>query len=419
MQNFGVFKIKGITFKVHPSWWLILALFTLSSKGEFARVFGEQLPAWQGWCVGILTSLLLFYSVFLCELGRCFMALNEGLKVRQINLFLFTVLTRTSEKSSNSLSDFRIAISGPFLNLIIILLCILFINLFPNISSLIIFPLRQSARINSLLILFNLLPIIPLNGGIVVKSLVWYFTNDQRKGYIFAIKLGKYLSLFFILIGAIIIFNSGGINGLFFIIIGWFGFSSSRSEGQTLALQDALLEILIKDISSKKFRVIDETKSLKSLSEIRFSTSQENKSSEWVLLTNSGRWVGFITDSPLKEVPAKDWDKYFLANYKRPLTDLPSVLGKQPIWHAVLKLEKIKEGRLLVFNSAGLPSGTVDKADLGERTLKKLGIILPSTFIEIARKNNTYPLGLSLPKIVQGMINSGLIQESDLDRLTE
>ena len=73
----------------------------------------------------------------------------------------------------------------------------------------------------------------------------------------------------------------------------------------------------------------------------------------------------------------------------------------------------------MVFNSAGLPSGTVDKADLGEITLKKLGIILPSTFIEIARKNNTYPLGLSLPKIVQGMINSGLIQESDLERLTE
>ena len=121
----------------------------------------------------------------------------------------------------------------------------------------------------------------------------------------------------------------------------------------------------------------------------------------------------------MNDIPVKDWDKYPLESYKKPLEDLPSILGNSPIWHAVLKLEKLKEGKLLVLNNAGFPSGTIDKADIGEKTLKKLGIVLPRNFIELARKNNSYPLGVSLPKIVEGMITSGLIQKSELERLTK
>ena len=121
MQGFGLFKIKGISFKVHPSWWLILILFALSSQGQFAREFGDQLPAWQSWYVGVLTSSLLFSSVLLCELGRYYIALNEGIEVGYVQLFLFGGLTRIDDKSSNPISNFKIAISGPILNLLIIL----------------------------------------------------------------------------------------------------------------------------------------------------------------------------------------------------------------------------------------------------------------------------------------------------------
>lgn len=347
------------------------------------------------------------------------MAFSEGVEVNYIKLFLLSGLAKIDDQCSNPISNFRIAISGPLLSFCIAIICFSFIYILSDLDTMTFYLFRQIGRINLILGFFNLLPILPLNGGVIVKSLVWYFTNDQRKGHISANKIGRYLSFFALFIGGLIIFTSGGFNGVLLIVMSWFGLTSYKSQEQTIALQDTLSKVFIKDVAKRNFRVLDENKSLRLLSELNISSSEDKYSSEWVLLSNSGRWVGYITDENLKEIPAKYWDNYSMASYKKPLEDLPSIIDNKPIWHAVLKLEKIKEGRLLVINSAGLPSGTIDKADLGEEALKKLGIILPKTFIDLARKSNSYPLGISLPKIVYGMINSGLIQKSELDKLTK
>ena len=110
------------------------------------------------------------------------------------------------------------------------------------------------------------------------------------------------------------------------------------------------------------------------------------------------------------------WEQYLLADYKKTLSDLPSISEQSPLWAAVLALEKQKDQRLLVFNLAGLPSGTIDKVDLSEIVLKKLGLKLPKTILDEARKNNIYPLGISLVKLVERMINNSLIQKSELDK---
>ena len=101
-----------------------------------------------------------------------------------------------------------------------------------------------------------------------------------------------------------------------------------------------------------------------------------------------------------------------MGEYSKPLNDLPSINSKEPLWKAVLKLESIKERRVLVYNLAGLPSGTIDRVDIGEAVLLKIGVKLPKKFLEIARKQSMYPLGMSLVQLVEGMISSGLIKQS-------
>jgi len=76
----------------------------------------------------------------------------------------------------------------------------------------------------------------------------------------------------------------------------------------------------------------------------------------------------------------------------------------------VMALEQAEEGRLLVFNIAGLPSGTLDRVDLAEAVLKRLGVRLPAQFVEAARSQNTYPLGMALPQVVDSMVSGGMVE---------
>ncbi len=418
MQGFELIKLKGISLRIHPSWVLILILFTVASQGQLSREFDAQFPAWQTWGVAVFTSFLLFLSVAVYEISHSFMALYEGIKINSIYLFFLGGLERFGQQCSSPLSNLRVAIAGPLASLSTAFLFFILANIYSNINPLILNALSQIIGVNLILALFNLLPSLPLDGGEIIKSLVWYFTGSQRKGHKVANISGHYLSLLGLFLGGLIAFSGGGINGLWLIIIGWLGLTSSKSQDQIMLLQEALSEVLVRDASRKRFRVLEENNTLKVLSELKLTSLKENGFSEWVLLCSSGRWTGYITDKPLKEIPSDNWESYPLASYKKPLSELPSIRDDIPLWGAVLKLEELKEMKLLVFNSAGLPSGIIDKADLGAITLKKLGVNIPKSFLELARKNNTYPLGLSLLKIVHGMIASGLIQKSELEKLT-
>ena len=87
MDSWEFMRIRGIPLRVHPSWFLILILFTWTAEGQLSKAVDNVLPFWLSWGVGLKTALLLFLSVVLHELGHSFMALHEGVKVRSITLF--------------------------------------------------------------------------------------------------------------------------------------------------------------------------------------------------------------------------------------------------------------------------------------------------------------------------------------------
>merc|ERR1711991_68260 len=100
--------------------------------------------------------------------------------------------------------------------------------------------LTQLGGINLVLALFNLLPGLPLDGGLILKSLVWQWTGSQRRGIQVATASGRFLSLLAVVIGFWIVLRGGGFAGLWLVLLGWFGMSASRSQTQTLALQQVL-----------------------------------------------------------------------------------------------------------------------------------------------------------------------------------
>ncbi len=413
LEGWQLLKVKGIPLIIHPSWLVILLLFTWSAQGQINAVTEASVPLWFSWCLGLVTAIMLFLSVLLHELGHSFMALHEGVKVRSITLFLLGGVARVEKECATPMGTLRVALAGPLVSIFLALICFQSIQKAEQLSPFLSNLLTQLGSLNLVLGLFNLLPGLPLDGGVILKSLVWKFTGSYRKGVEAATATGRFLSVLAIVLGILVSIKGGLISGLWLIVLGWFGLSASRSQSQMLALQQALKNLRVEKAAGRSFRVFEEDQPVRRLSEIQAPSPDGKQIPDWVLICNSGRWVGYVAEKLLKDLPVQSWDKYCMGDYLKPLNDLPAISYKAPLWEAVLALEKSKEGRLLVFNIAGLPCGTLEKVDLGIAVLKELGINLPANFIDPARKLNSYPLGMNLLRIVETMHSSGIIDTSN------
>ena len=408
MGSWKIMKIRGIQLKIHPSWFLVFLYFTLLARDQFETLLDGQASIWNGWVIGFFTSLLLFLSVLLHELAHSFVAIGEGLKVRDITLFFLGGMANLEEECTTSKGSLRIAISGPTVSLLLAFLMILLSNTLLGSNLIISNLFKQVGSLNLLIGVFNLLPIIPLDGGVILKSLIWYFTGSKRTGIKVAIASARFISLLSIFVGVIILIRGSFYVAFCFFIIGLFVFSSSKSQSQIIHIQKVLSELYVNQVCSRSYRVLEDDLPVRALSKHNPLNKDNCCNEEWILLCREGRWVGYVTEKILNNIPVQNWDEKFLYDFSSPIKELPSIGEKESLWKAIIKIEKIKGGRLLVLSLAGLPLGTLDRVDIGKAVLMKIGINLPDQLIRVARKKNVYPIGLNLPKIANLMIQSDL-----------
>ena len=413
MVSWEVMKIKGIPLRIHPSWFLVFLYFTLSARDQFETLLDGQASMWNGWLIGAFTSVLLFLSVLLHELAHSFVAMGEGLKVRDITLFFLGGMANLENECQTSKGSLKIAISGPIVSLLLAFLMILLSN---NLSvSNIIFSnlFKQVGSLNLLIGVFNLLPIIPLDGGVILKSLIWYFTGSKRKGIKVAIASARLISFLAIFIGIFSLLNGRFYVSICLFVIGLFIFTSSKSQSQIIKIQKILSELYVNQVCGRSYRVLEDDSPVRVLSKFNSLNKDNFSNEEWILLFREGRWVGYVKEKILKNISVQNWDKKFLYEFSLPIDDLPSISEKESLWKAIIKLEKTKEARLLVLSVAGLPIGTLDRVDLGKAVLENIGLNLPDQLIKVARKENIYPIGLNLPSIAKSMISSDLEEDQN------
>jgi Zn-dependent protease len=409
-------RICGIPLRIQPSWFIILVLLTLAFQQQAASLPEASGAPALSWLLGLSTALLLFVSLLLHELGHSLAARREGIKVSSITLHLIGGVARMERESSTAMGSFRVAAAGPAVSFLLAGLLLASQHSADHVNPLLGNLVAQLGVLNLALALFNLLPGLPLDGGLILKSLVWQFTGSQRRGIQVATATGRLLSLTAIMLGVWWFLNSGGFPALWVVMLGWFGVGASRSQSQTLALQQLLINLQVGPASSKRFRVLEADQTLRSLSQMRLrgadSDSEADLPPDWVLVCRSGRWIGYVTDQPLKDLAVQYWDRQTVGEHMRPLADLPSLQESAPLWKAVLALEQSEHGRLLVTGAAGLPSGTLDRSDVGEAVLKGLSLKLPPPLLEASRRRNDYPFGLPLLQAVTSMRASGLLDET-------
>jgi Zn-dependent protease len=184
-------RIFGIPIRLHISWVLIALLVTFSLAGG---IFPQQYPGWDTatyWVVGAITAVLFFGSVLVHELGHSVVALREGIPVRNITLFIFGGVAQIGREPATAGAEFRVAIAGPLTSLA---LAAGFGALSPVLRVLdtpLVAMASYLAQINLLLAAFNMIPGFPLDGGRVLRSLIWRWKGSVLTATRWASTVGR------------------------------------------------------------------------------------------------------------------------------------------------------------------------------------------------------------------------------------
>jgi Zn-dependent protease len=450
VEGWQLLRVRGIPLRIHPTWFLILFAATLAFERQYRLILATTLPEGGLWLVALATALLLFVSVVLHELGHALVALSQGVKVRSITLFLLGGVASVERECPTALGALAVALAGPLVSLALAVALLAAVHPAAHQSAVLGEMVTRLGFLNLLLALFNLLPGLPLDGGLVVKALVWQVTGSRRRGLVVANGCGRFLSFFAVGLGSVlllrpqllvnlwpwaILFFGGGLGGAWLMLLGWFGLGAARNQSQVMQVQQALREIRVKDVCRRRFRVLEASTTLRQLSRLepitpgglaatsldpvrppetgrasRPASASVDPLADWLLVCDRGRWRGVIDPSILQELPVQRWDSEAVGDHIHPLAALPTIAESAPLWQAVLQMDQPERPRLLVLGPAGLPSGTLERPEVAEAVLKKIGLRLPSQLLATAREQNGYPLGLALAQVVRSMLAAGDVQ---------
>lgn len=352
-------NLFGIPFFINVSWFLVLGLMTLSYGGSLAAQF-PQLSLGLSLLFGFIAALLLFASVLAHELGHSFVAIKQGIDVKSITLFLFGGLASLDREATTPAGAFWIAIAGPLVSLVLFAILSL-------VSSQLLLtgPLAAIvhllAYINLALAVFNLIPGLPLDGGNVLKAIVWKITGSQYKGIRFASRVGQGFGWLAILIGFLPLFTTGTFPNVWTIFIGWFLLQNARVLGRDALLRDKLSEFTAADAIVRDNLVVSESISLRELAnEYIIGKPEINR---FFVVNAEGQLVGEFEVSELRKVPTSQWPLIQVQALMQPLELATTVEAEQSLLDVVALLEKEQLTELPVVRNGAIV-GLIEKSSI-------------------------------------------------------
>lgn len=395
--NWRIGSLFGIPLYLDSSWFLILALVTFTNAADIqARGLSDFFLV--GWLAGLAMALLLFASVLLHELGHSLVALSQGIKVNSITLFLFGGLASIERESQTPSEAFWVAIAGPAVSFLLFAFFVTLTQFWQN-STIIGYLVTDLAQINLILAIFNLIPGLPLDGGQVLKAVVWQITGDRFKGVYWASLTGQWVGWFGICLGLFVVFLAGDISGFWLALVGWFVLRNASVYDRLTRLQESLLKITAAQVMTREFRVVEARLSLRQFAE-EYVISQANASTTYYA-ASEGRYKGLILVKDLQSIERSQWDRQTLLDIAHPLTKIASVQENTPLFQVIQNLEDSQERTITVLSPAGAVAGVIDRGDIVLAVAQKHNLPIPSAEIKRIKMEGSYPVYLQLQAIAK------------------
>lgn len=297
-------RVWGIPIGLHFSWFFIFALVTWSLASGYFPAQYPELSGVEQLVLGIITSLLFFGSVLAHELGHAWVARRNGIRVRSITLFIFGGVAQLEEEAQTPGAEFRVAIGGPAVSLA---LAVVFgvLYLFDRTIPMLAAPSEWLARINLMLALFNLVPGYPLDGGRILRALIWQLTGNAHRATHVATFTGQLVAFGFIGIGVFNMLGGAFFDGLWLVFIGWFLQNAAAVSYAQSSLRRSLHDVKVIQVMNQNYSKISGSLSLK-----RAVDEQALKGGQrYFLVGENGHMDGLLTLRDIARVPQNDWHR--------------------------------------------------------------------------------------------------------------
>jgi Zn-dependent protease len=252
-------RVFGVRIGVDPSWFFVLFLIIWQLSGYYGDLFPDQNT--KAFALAVLSALLFFLSITLHELGHAVVAMRNGIGIAGIDLWLFGGVAKMERDTQTPGEEFRVAVAGPVVTLLIAAVCF-------GVGSLISSPdeVSQASRfetgafgattavlsylafINALLLVFNLIPGFPLDGGRIARSIAWWRTGDRTRATRFAARLGRVFSVILMALGALLFLRGSVIGGIWLVFIGIFLGQAARSQELQSVLTSRIEGLRVADV---------------------------------------------------------------------------------------------------------------------------------------------------------------------------
>ena len=363
-----VARILGISIGLDYSWFLIFVLFTwMLATGYYPAALPTGSRA-EDWTLGAVSALMLFVCVLLHELGHSVVAMHYKIPVRAITLFLFGGVSQIEGEPPSAAAEFWIAIAGPAVSG---LLAVIFALLRPLAAAPPLLALTNYlAYLNGALAIFNLIPGFPLDGGRVLRAILWASTHSLRKATLIAATVGRAVGFLFIVWGVAQILSGQLGNGLWILLVGWFLESAAGAQAQQQVVGNLLTGHTASEAMSAHYARVPATTDLQSLVDQHILGSGNRT----VVVTRGDDVVGLATVHQVASVPQERWRATSVGDTMTPVARVKQIRPTTGLWEAMVEMDRDGVNQLPVTDN-GRMLGMLTRADvIGYlRTLQELG----------------------------------------------
>jgi Zn-dependent protease/predicted transcriptional regulator len=365
-RSIRVARIAGIPVGVSPWWLVIVAALTWILGAEY---FPQEVPGLSpvaAYALGLASVLLLFASILAHEFGHALVARANGIEVEEIDLWLLGGVSKMRGEAKDPRVELRYALAGPAVSALVTACFALLDVLLPaQTAATGLALIRYELLINGLILGFNLIPAFPLDGGRVLRALLWRRTGRIDRATELAASVGRFCGYVLIGLGIVALFSAYALDGIWFALIGYFIITAAREEALGVEVRTAFSGVSAGEIMSQPVIVIpvgeDAQRALRDyFSRFRYSA--------FPVADDSGRVLGLLTIESLESLPAHTLRERTLAELidrdpallVSPETDISSILSR-PAFRRL--------GRAVVVDEHSAALGLVSVTDI-ERVLR-------------------------------------------------
>jgi len=325
----------GVPVGLHYSWFIVAGLITLSLVAEFER----QNPGWGPlgtWAIAITAALLFFGCIVLHELAHAIVAQLAGLSVRGITLFALGGVAQISRNATSPAWEFTIAVVGPIASVVIGLVCYslaaaLGWQLNMPAPSAIAALLGWLSYVNIALAVFNLIPGFPLDGGRMLRAVIWGVTGDADRATRIASVIGQAIAFMLIALGVSGVLMRGDFGGLWLAFVGWFLLEAARANYIAAEISRRLRGIRVGDLMTRNLAHVAANVTVEDVANARLL----DRMTPGLVVGHSGEPIAVVTLEEVERTPRASRSQLTVDEIARPLDETTAVEPDTPVTAAL------------------------------------------------------------------------------------